>query len=285
MGGVFLNRSLRRFLPGLREHPWRFLVGGGVAFASMWTATEAVAFFLEEASPGWPGLLVLLGISACVAVYRTAPVAATTIRIKSLNLTIEVSFGDLFEVPGHKVVPANEFFDTEIGQPVERASLHGQLIVKKFNGNSNELSDLIDVDLRGVDHEVVDRPKGGRTAKYAIGTTAVVEQGDEKIFLPALTRTNIDTFEVSADVPTLWVSLEGLWKAVRARAGGQPLAVPLVGSGLARMNLGVSQLLDLLLMSLVNASREQRLSSKVRIVLWEPDHGEIDLESLLSRWV
>jgi hypothetical protein len=163
---------------------------------------------------------------------------------KSIDTAIEVEFGDLFEAHGPKVIPVNEFFDSELGDPVLPHSLHGQLIGRLLGGHPASIDALVEEELKGQAHEQVTRTKG-KEKRYPIGTNPILKVGDERFFLLALCHTDLATLKASCDVPTLWKALTGLWSEGRTRAGGAPVSVPLIAGGLAGIGLPPSQLLQL----------------------------------------
>jgi hypothetical protein len=120
--------------------------------------------------------------------------------------------------------------------------------------------------------------------RYPIGTTAVLTEGTRKCFLFALTRTNPETCEASADVPQLWQALFALWKCVRKEANGDRIHLPLVGGGLARLNLEPRHLLRLCLLTILLETRNAPISNEIEIVLHSNFIGEIDLRSVVADW-
>src|SRR5918995_1711611 len=202
---------------------------------------------------------------------------------KSIDTAIEVEFGDLFEAHGPKVIPVNEFFDSELGDPVLPHSLHGQLIGRLLGGHPASIDALVEEELKGQAHEQVTRTKG-KEKRYPIGTNPILKVGDERFFLLALCHTDLATLKASCDVPTLWKALTGLWSEGRTRAGGAPVSVPLIAGGLAGIGLPPSQLLQLILLSIVIASRERYITSVIHIVLPWKCFGEIDLEPINELW-
>jgi len=212
-----------------------------------WLLTNSTAFF-------WPAFktfvedhtVAVVVISTCIAiiyaVQQAAEVLRVTFPIKTTNTKITLRFGDLFDCKGHIVVPVNEFFDSEIGKPVALKSVHGQFIHRVLGGDSSKFNSDVDRYLGTcTGREIVERSVG-RQHRYPIGTTAVLTEGTRKCFLFALTKTNPETCEASADVPQLWQALLALWKCVRTEANGDRICLPLVGGRLARLNLELLRL-------------------------------------------
>lgn len=274
---------------GLKRYPFRFFKSWFLAYSAIWTILSSLAFFFPGLRPvSWNVWLVIgLALMAVVGLlwglYRVYPQRSVRIRMKSIDATVEVKFGDLFEAQGLKVIAVNEFFDSQLGDPVARSSLHGQLIERMFQDRPEQFDGLIDKELRGIPFGEVERPTG-RGKRYEIGTTPVVGVGAEQFFLPALCRTDVDTYKAYCDIPMLLKALDGLWSAVRNRAGGQPVSAPLIGGGLSGIGLPPYQLLQLMVLSIVIANKQEHVRSEIRIILARELMEEIDLKTLESQW-
>jgi hypothetical protein len=218
-----------------------------------------------------------------VGLWRVSPSQAVGIRIKAIDTTVEIEFGDLFESHNPKVVAVTEYFDSEIGVPVAPRSVHGQLINRCFGGNSDVFDSLVENELSSESFTSVVRAKG-KSKRYSIGTTPIIKVGDDRFFLCALCHADPVTSKAYCDVPTLWRALEGLWLTIRNQAGGEPVSLPLIGRGLSGIGLPPSQLLQLILMSLVSFSRRHPITSPICIVLSTEIFEEVDLSTLKDQW-
>ncbi len=78
----------------------------------------------------------------------------------------------------------------------------------------------------------------------------------------------------------LKAALASLWKVARAGCGGQALALPLIGSGLARVGLPTRQLLDIIISSMVIATKESKITHEIVIVLRQNHLAEVDLRDI-----
>lgn len=284
-----MKRTFRHLGVGLKRYPFRFFKSWFLAYSTAWTILSSLAFFFPALRPASWSVWVVIGLSLMVVVglpwglYRVYPQRRAQIRMKPIDATVEVEFGDLFEAQGMKAIAVNEFFDSQLGAPVARPSLHGQLIERIFQDRPEQFDQLIDKELRGIPFEEAERP-AGRRKRYAIGTTPVIGVGAEQFLLPALCKTDVGTYKAYCDIPMLIKALDGLWSAVRNRAGGQPVSAPLIGNGLSGIGLPPYQLLQLMILSIIMANKEGHIRSKIRIVLDDELMEEIDLETLENQW-
>jgi len=279
-----LKQGFKQLIVGLRRYRLWFLAFAFVGYSVVWTIVESVSYLLPAPRPEGLGVFsVMIVVGICWGAYRVLPQKHVELRIKSIDTTIEVKFGDIFESEGLKAIPVNEFFDSDLGNHVASLSIHGQLIERFFSGHSESFDKLVENELDGKPYESVKR-KSGRERRYSVGTTPVIDVKNERFLLPALCYTDLGTLKASCDVPTLWKALTGLWSTARNRANGDTVSVPLIGGGLAGIGLPPSQLLQLILLSIVTASRERHITSVIHIVLPWKCFEEIDLKALSNHW-
>ena len=276
--------NIGRILLGIRRHGWKSVAYIFCGYAMAWTLVEPMleAFpAIEFAGFTYYSGLVVFGI--IFALWKTFPTKKATRRLANTNTTIQIIFGDIFATDGHVVVPVNEYFDSEIGDLVSPLSLHGKFIHQILGGKSQILDELVDQRLDRVPCQMMQNKKG-REQKYPIGTTLVHDATATKYFLVALSRTDAETLKAKADVPELWQALSGLWEKVRIEAGGRPVNIPLIGSGLSGVGLPPQQLLRIIMMSILDATKKWELTSEIRIVLHETVFEHIDLNVIQKDW-
>ncbi|MCK4793728.1 MAG: hypothetical protein KAV87_58915 [Desulfobacteraceae bacterium] len=275
MKGIFI---------GIRHRPWPTLAYLFASFSVLWTLVEGFTYFIPLLDLRGTASLItvaVIGIIYAVAVIRQP--SKIEIPILHTNTRIEIKFGDLFEEDGFRVIPVNEFFDSEIGPPISAKSLHGIFLSKCFGGHSQAFDQIIKGELKDSPGENVTRPQG-KTRKYPIGTTATIPVNNDHYLCFAVTKTEIDTCKANADVPTLWHALSGLWEKARISLGGSALVLPLVGSGLSGIDLPTRQLLDLIILSVITESKRRQITARVRIILTPNRYNEVDLRELKRHW-
>ena len=276
----FINRTSL----GIKRCGWKLLAYVFAGFSMAWTVVESLLeLFPSVKLEGYPPYLGLVFSGLIFAWWRIFPSKKATIRLKNTNTSVEVVFGDIFRENGHKVIPVNEYFDSEIGDPVSPLSLHGKFIQEVLDGRSSILDELVDTRLNAVPHELVPRHQG-RDKKFQIGTTLVHDATATKYFLVALSRTDTETLKAKADVPDLWQALSGLWDKVRLEAGGSPVNIPLIGSGLSGVGLPPQQLLQIIMVSILDATKKREITPEIRIVLHEHVFEHIQLDLIKKEW-
>lgn len=267
---------------GIRRHPLKFWAQWFVAFSVTWTLWDAVATQLKiESGMRTLGIMFLVGLAYALA--RAYPPSSINIKVPGSNTKISVAFDNLFERDGYIAIPANEFFDSEIGEPVSPQSLHGMVIERYFGGHPAAFDQQVAVELAGVSSVVVERTRG-KTAQYPIGTAACVSTTSHKFILFALCKTDISNFKASTTIPNFVQALECLCTKARVVLGGRKLIVPLAGSGLAGLGLPAEKLLQLILLILANETKKAQFAMEVEVVIHPDKYDDIDLGVIKGLW-
>lgn len=269
---------------GIRNHPWRSLVHLFAAFSVMWTLVDGFTHFIPSLNfRNIASFIIVVVISIIYTAIMIRQPSVIEIPIRHTNTKIEIKFGDLFNEDGLRVISVNEFFDSELGLPVDKKSLHGILISRCFGGYSTTFDEIVERELKAIPAEIIDRARG-KTHKYPIGTSAVIAINNDRYLCFALCKTEISTCKAYSDVPTLWQALDGLWHKARVVLGLNTLVVPLVGSGLAGIGLPTRELLYLIILSIITETKKKELATSIRIVLSSKYFDTIDLNEVKRYW-
>ncbi|NUR61231.1 MAG: hypothetical protein HOV87_21605 [Catenulispora sp.] len=194
--------------------------------------------------------------------------------------TVVIKDGDLFAEPAHLVIGFCDTFDTDVedGVLVNADSTQGQLLDRRYVGDRHRM----DAELGAALHAIAPATRVNRAAKprgkltrYPIGTVAVLGSRPRLVFAVAYSRLAPD-YVAAGSVDELWYSLARLWDAVFRHAQQERVAMPLVGSGLARLGLDDESLLRLVLLSFVAHSRRRRVCRELCVVLRPEAFRRID---------
>lgn len=199
--------------------------------------------------------------------------------------------GDLFEqTDANLVVGFTDTFDTVTDQDIviSRGSVQGQLVEHLFGGQRRLLDEKLRAGLRAVPAVGTESARAkprGRRVRYPVGTTVAVPVDGRRVFATAYSRLGNDLVARSGR-DDLRVSLDSLWASVAVHGLFKPLAVPLIGSGLARVtDLDRGQLAALLVDSFIDACRRHpALTPELRIVIRPEDLAGTDLSPVEKRF-
>jgi len=253
------------------------VIAGGIEFLGA----------LFRSFPPYPAATFATTLVICViwGFTRTYPRFNLRHRIAGANITLNVVIGDLFAQDTHIVVGFSDTFDTSIadGQVIHSSSLQGQLLRFVYGDDQQRLDSELSAALSAVRPVKKESRAGkpyGKLARYPIGTVAVLGKPQRRIFALAYGKMGNDMVTRSP-VKDLWYCFNQLWEAVDRKGQRGPVSVPLMGSGLARINsLDPENLLRLILLSFVSYSRTELVCHELRIVIRPDDADRIDLLNL-----
>ena len=213
-------------------------------------------------------------------------------ELRHLHTAVTVVGGDLFDQhDANLVIGFSDTFDvaTDDDFVISRESLQGQLAERLFHGSVDDLDRALRRGLRGVTPVAVESPRDkprDKRVRYPVGTVVPIPFDGRRVFATAYSRLGNDLVARSRPAD-LRHSLERLWEAVARYGMLKPVAVPLVGSGLARLvPPDRGRLLTLIIESFLEASgRFSAMTPELRIVLRPAEVDKTDLggaQQLLS---
>ena len=207
---------------------------------------------------------------------------STIIYLHETRILIEE--GNLFAAPGKKLIPFNEYFDTEVGNGIiDEMSLNGQYI-KKYTKNTPEdlyKSILSKLNSKGKKPVLVDESRlSGHKVKYELGT--ICDDGNNYLLM-AYSHFDTDNraYLTQEDILQCYINM---WNEIDIIRGNDSISIPLLGgSGLVRFRKDYSpqQLVELLLWSFSISGIHLSRNATLRIVLGKDVVQDIDLLRLM----
>ncbi len=245
-----------------------FIKINGVLFAIM----GFVAVFIDLSSyfTHWYNALLCIFIILALVFIISLHILFANKKTVFCNINqkeIIVAYGDLFtDTTEIKVIAVNRCFDTEVDDElISINSLHGQWIQKQLHHISvNNLKEQIDSSLKNqgcVGKEIANKSKGSKI-RYPVGTIAEVRDGETRYFLVALTEMD-EQLNSSCTLDDYCLALSRLMYFFDKKGQGYDMAMPIMGAGLARLNKGEKELLDLIITLIKIHQNEMRGSIKV----------------------
>lgn len=246
---------------------------------------ESIAHFYPDAPlQGMKMHMIFIAASIIIGVIRIYQPKRISIKINTSDTTLNIYYGDIFDQKGYTAISVNDYFDSEIGDPVSENSLHGMVINQYFGGHPEAFDKVVQEDLTGIPFEHVERERGN-TKKYSIGTTARITANNSKFLLFALSHTDINTYKASSNLATMTLALQGLFDRARNCTSGEKLNIPLVGSGISGVGLPSTQLLQLIVLSIIDETKRTQICKEIDLVLHESRFEEINLETIKRQWI
>lgn len=208
---------------------------------------------------------------------------SATIYLHGTKIMIEE--GDLFTAPGKRLIPFNEYFDTEVGNGViDEKSLNGQYLIKFSKKTPSDLNKSIleQLSRKGRKPSLVDESRlVGNKVKYELGT---IYDDENNYLLMAYSRFDSDNraYLTQEDLLQCYINM---WNEIDKVRGNNSISIPLLGgSGLVRFRKDYSpqQLIELLLWSFSISGIHLSRSATLRIVLGADVVHDIDMLRLLA---
>ena len=231
----------------------RFLAAIGILLGAL----ELIELFVDVPCEYIWGIATLV-ISIIWGLWILRKTESATLKLNKAT-DIHIKYDDLFKTDGIKVIPVNEYFDTQVGDGIiSPNSLHGQFIRRYFNGREDELSDKIKELLKR--HNPYDRKRGRNVKlqlpenKYELGTSIRISDGTNCFILVALTRFN-EYEHVDVKEEEYIPIVQKMFYYIEQLNDNRSVCVPLVGSGQSGFNRSHMQLLNSMLLAAHNSSR------------------------------
>lgn len=205
--------------------------------------------------------------------------------LKINNTEIIVKFGDLFQEDGLKTISFNEYFDSKVDDVlISSKSINGKFLQRQ------------DVDVTEVDKTILDdihcreniiakneAKKMGKQNRYRLGTC--VKYND--YILTAFAKFD-DKNRAYLNMDEFFIFLLNYWCEVNRLYNNQNIILPLLGTGITRLNNGNSisyqNILEILLSTFAYSHMSFSHTCKIILVISEELKSEINLYDLKSAW-
>lgn len=274
-------RYATRAIFGTRRGVRVFMVNSFVAFGLVSAVIQFVGQLFPRAFTT-PSLIAVGSVALCIVwgLYRSYPREKIRHEFHHPRTAVSVEVGDLFDQDAHLVVNFADTFDTAIDGVINRHSVQGQLLQRLYDSDVQQLDKQLASalsDVRPAAKESRRDKRRGKLVRYAIGTVAVLGDQTRRIFAVAGSYMGNDLVAKSS-VQDWWLSLSQLWDAIYLHGEHGRVAIPVVGSGLSRLDfLDRQTLIKMILQSFVTRSREALVCRELIVVIWPPDIASIDM--------
>ena len=183
------------------------------------------------------------------------------------KIKVEIRRGNIFEEKGLKVIPFNEKFDTEVDDKIiSKNSLNGKFLnrrdlVKDINSFKNELK-------KEMKKEMIEG-----TDRYKLGS---IFKWNNEYLITSFSKFD-DKNQAYLKLKNYYLFLEKFWENLSAVYSGEDIVIPLLGSGITRLDVEDEDLLKMMLLTLKMSRKKFK---KIIIALTEDKLEKIDLYHL-----
>jgi hypothetical protein len=277
-------RFLGDLWDGISSSPGKLAKHTFAGFSVVLTILRGVTYFIPVIKfEGLRFLTIAIGAGVIYGLKKAWKPSQVEIPITNCNTVIEIIFGDLFTQDGIRILAVSEFFDSKLGMPVSNKSLHGIFLQKCFGGHQESFDKQVDEQLKNINGCEVEKIEG-KTKRYPIGSTALITVNQDRYLALALTKADPKTCKVSSNVAMMWEALDALWQRARNESNGDAVNLPLIGGGLAGLNLPTRDHLDLLILSAITETKIKQVTQRIRIVLHRDRFGDLNLNEVKDHW-
>ena len=215
--------------------------------------------------------LVFLGLFALSVLFSWVySQKRKEVKIKGNNYSIVVEYGDLLKKENcQRVINFDECFTTKVGKGpavIKEDSICGQYLTQNPQLNVGEL-----ISTSGV-QPCRRKSKYNNLTCYEPGT--IVPNGDD--LLMAFTRLESNGISMKFTVEEYLKCLSRLWEEIDANYCNKDVCVPVLGSGIARFENGISpsipkqELVDLMIASYKLSPHKLKNNNTLHIICWKP---------------
>lgn len=217
------------------------------------------------------GIVVLFAIIVALAYYYVVgKIYKDAVTLTIAQTPIEITCGDIFEVPGVKVIGCDTHFDTRVDDVViSKNSLHGKLILE--HGNVDEIKAVVE--------EAANKAKLVKNSEglydFPLGTIIryVSSRDGQTYLMLAMTELN-ESFEAHTSMAKYEHMLMKMWKEIDRVYASYDVVLPVLGTGIARFDDRPKNKDSLLrcMLCTFNSSGVS-LNSKIKIVIYGNTNG------------
>jgi hypothetical protein len=261
-----------------------------VAFGTIWLLIEcssALSAKIKDFIAGFdPWILLIASLASLIfSVIKSFPRVSFTKKFKSTQTSISFKVGNLLNENENIVIGSSDYFDFN-QNTTTGVSLKSQMISKLFNNDVDFINNLIQKSLVGLEAiaEKNEKKFDGNKLRYPAGTVAVLPQASRKIFVVILTKLAFigKDKHTESDPQMLNQALIGLWDKIKVEGSKKKFSIPVLGAGLANVNLSYLLIIQNIILSYAIYSRSSPISKEMTLVINPNDYNPGDFEEAIQ---
>lgn len=245
---------------------------------ALWLLLTVARFFLDipddQVKTHWSCFVAVIAV---LTLWERRPVISVSERLVGRDIELEIKVGDLFKEDGAKVISINTTFDTDIDNGlIAESSLQGQFTRKNYDSVQTFDKEL-EHQLRNLTiTEEAYAKKRGKKNRYEIGTVVQVRPKNQLFYLLAIADLNDEGVAYSS-FENIQISLRKFWKYVAECGEAEPIVIPLIGSGRARISVKRDVIAREIIHSFVESCASKKCCEKFTLMISSDDYRKHDL--------
>ena len=227
--------------------------------------------------------IIFLGF--CVILYLAIWFLANKRKQIKLNIggtSIQIKADNLFNQEGLKVIPFNDFYDTQVDDVViSHRSLNGQYIDEYCSYNIHELDEIISKNKKLKENiKEINVCRDGKSTRYSIGSTIVVDDFVLTAF-SIFDENNCARLTINDYLSFLM----RFWNEINSVYAQKKVVVPIFGSGITRFTNGMedineNELLRIMIWTFKVSKIKFEYPAELSIIIHPDKIDKIDIFSL-----
>lgn len=213
------------------------------------------------------GIVIFAFIAVCFITYKVlGKIFKNSVNLIIRQTSVVVGCGDIFAVPGLRVIGCDTHFDTRIDDVViAKKSLHGQLFLK--HGNKEDIVIAVEAEAKRLGLQ----KNSDGLYDFPLGTIIRYNSkvDNQTYLMLAMTELNSD-YEAHTNMAKYEQMLMKMWKEIGRVYASNDVYLPLLGTGIARFDDGPKDKESLLrcMLCTLNSSGVS-LNAKVSVVIYK----------------
>lgn len=236
-------------------------------------AQDCLLLFVRNVFPVFLTVFICIILISIISAFNKKSFSPS-FSIKRGITRINVFFGDIFSQEGIKVIPINDIADDKVaGNAISENSIHGQFLTTYCPGGASGFKHEIE---KQTEDENLVKLEGFDGSVYKIGSIFRIDD----FFCAVLTHTKLPEYTVKSSSSDLICVVESVIDAANQYARGKPVFMPLIGGGLARINLEKEAKVQMIISAIQAKNSIVGYNGEFNIVLSYEDLENIKFDKL-----
>jgi len=205
-----------------------------------------------------------------VAVWMCKPKRTVAHKLNGRDVTIQISIGDMFTMPGALIIGSNTTFDTRISRELIAATSVQGIFTKRYYGDETQLDHELTTALEGHHFTELIGKRAGKNKRYDFGTCARLNPKARTAYFVAIADIN-EHGTAASNFDSLKESLSSLWVFIGTRGLKDSLVMPVLGTGFSRLSQTREEIVRETIRSFIAACSERTFADALTIVITPQD--------------
>lgn len=204
-------------------------------YGAIWGVIQVVAFFIETSTLintikglWWLWLILGLTIGSIIAIRMSLPKTEAYFKFENSDIHLGYKICDIFELLGDKVIPVNTNFHMRLKDQngtISHQSIQGQFSKQHYSNPEHLEHDI---------NQYLERMN--LALPVDIGTVIPLDQSGSKFYLVASNELNDHGHVHKSSFENIQACLNELWRYVEIAGSFNDIVIPLLGSGMTKIN-------------------------------------------------